>query len=303
MGKYDRACKSLVRRCPQDILALFAPPQELVFQEHLPQDLAVPDRDLDTAMKVQWKGNPAIFWVEFQSKIDPKMPQRMFEYITLLHLIHKLPVLAGVAFLKPNVKQKEIPQSYQMKVEGYTEILIKYKVQMLWEIDPEPILEHGPLGLLPLVGLMKGATEATLRRAMARIESDSTPEQDKPELAAILYMLSGLIFPIEILKQIVRRKLMSESVTYQEILKEGEELGLRKGEELGLRKGEELGLRKGEELGLRKGILTILNSCFGELSVEIKEQLNQIHDIDKLQELARQSVRCKDLEEFKSLLG
>jgi predicted transposase YdaD len=46
--------------------------------------------------------------------------------------------------------------------------------------------------------------------------------------------------------------------TYEQLLQEGEQMGLQKGEQMGLQKGEQIGLQKGEQIGLQKGAGRVL---------------------------------------------
>ncbi|MGI0484895.1 hypothetical protein ACN4EK_05615 [Pantanalinema rosaneae CENA516] len=48
-------------------------------------------------------------------------------------------------------------------------------------------------------------------------------------LSASAYVLAGLILEKEVIRRILRRDLMQESVTYQEILEEGREKGVEEG--------------------------------------------------------------------------
>ena len=50
-------------------------------------------------------------------------------------------------------------------------------------------------------------------------------------------VFAGLVMAPETIKKILRSDIMKESAVYQEILQEGEQLGLLKGEQLGLLKG------------------------------------------------------------------
>ena len=86
---------------------------------------------------------------------------------------------------------------------------------------------------------------------------------------------------------------------YVEIVKRGEELGLRRGEELGLHRGQALG----EEIGLRRAILTNLETRFGPVPPQVASLVAGIAQPDALTDLIRTSLRVRDLAAFVTEVG
>ncbi len=63
--------------------------------------------------------------------------------------------------------------------------------------------------------------------------------------------------------------------TYERLLKEGEEIGIRKG----IRKGEEIGIRKGEEIGIQLTLQVLKLHKKGLAISEIATKLNMTMQI------------------------
>jgi predicted transposase YdaD len=82
-------------------------------------------------------------------------------------------------------------------------------------------------GLLPLAVLTQTSDAAkTLRQVAARIEA--IPElRVQSNVAASTGILAGLLLKRDFINQILRRDIMQQSVIYQDILQEGEERGER----------------------------------------------------------------------------
>ena len=76
--------------------------------------------------------------------------------------------------------------------------------------------------MLPFVILVNEGNKERLLQDIAQ-KIDEIPEQKTRQIiGAATYVLAGLVLDKNIIKQILRRDIMRESVTYQEILEEGE---------------------------------------------------------------------------------
>jgi predicted transposase/invertase (TIGR01784 family) len=110
-----------------------------------------------------------------------------------------------------------------------------YRVIRLWEQSSDLFLTSP--GLLPLAILTQCEEPTTRLREVAkgldRIENQGV----RANLMAATAVFAGLVMAPETIKKILRSDIMKESAVYQEILQEGEQLGLLKGEQLGLLKG------------------------------------------------------------------
>lgn len=97
----------------------------------------------------------------------------------------------------------------------------------LWEQPSSIFLES--VGLYPFASLAQtDQPELVLREVAARIEEISERKLQS-DISAISYILAGLVTDRSRVGQIIRRDIMRESVTYQEVLAEGELKGKTQG--------------------------------------------------------------------------
>jgi predicted transposase YdaD len=97
----------------------------------------------------------------------------------------------------------------------------------LWEQPASIFLES--VGLYPFASLAQtDEPELVLREVAAKIEE--IPERKlQADISAMSYILAGLVLDRDRVGRIIRRDIMRESVTYQEILAEGEVKGKTQG--------------------------------------------------------------------------
>jgi hypothetical protein len=85
-----------------------------------------------------------------------------------------------------------------------------------------------------------------------------------------------------------------------------ERIGIKKGIEIGIQQGIEKGIQKGIQKGMQKGALlkaqemlqNTLTIKFGDLPEDIKAQITQINDLDKINALFEIAIRTDSLDEF-----
>jgi predicted transposase YdaD len=128
----------------------------------------------------------------------------------------------------------------------------------LWEQPTQPFLES--MGLLPLAVLTKTPDKAqTLRQVAAKVEAISE-QRVQSNIAASVGILAGLTLKRDFINQVLRKEIMQQSVIYQEILHEGEQVG------------EQRGVLKGEQ----SLILRLLTRRIGDLTPEIRSQVQSL---------------------------
>lgn len=93
---------------------------------------------------------------------------------------------------------------------------------------------------------------------------------------------------------------MRESVIYQEILKEGEQIG----EQRGRLEGEQRGRQEGRQEGERSLILRLLNRRVGELPPQVRERIEilSLEQLENLGEALLDFQAITDLEAWLSTL-
>ena len=98
-------------------------------------------------------------------------------------------------------------------------------------------------------------------------------------------MLAGLVLDKTITKQILRRDIMRESVTYQEILQEGLQEGLQQGRQ------------EGRKEGLVAIVLRFLTHKFGTLLPKLHTRITRLH-IPRLESLAEAILDFQSLADL-----
>lgn len=124
-----------------------------------------------------------------------------------------------VIYLKPT----SADVVYQSKFER-SKTSHEFEVIRLWEQSPAKFLES--VGMLPFAILVSDSNKEHLLQKIAQ-KIDQIPDPNtRKTVAAATYVLAGLVLEESIIKQILRRDIMRESVTYQAILREGRQEGI-----------------------------------------------------------------------------
>jgi predicted transposase YdaD len=159
----------------------------------------------------------------------------------------------------------------------------------LWEENPEPFLNNP--ALLPLAPLAATTQPQSLLQQVVVKVNQLEPRQ-RPEISAYTQILAGLKYNQDLIRQLFREGMMRESVIYQEILAEGEQLGEQRGELRG---------RKAEGQLL---ILRLLTRRVGELPQEMLDRIEtlSLEQLENLGEALLDFQAIADLETWFSIL-
>jgi predicted transposase YdaD len=159
----------------------------------------------------------------------------------------------------------------------------------LWEENPEPFLNNP--ALLPLAPLAATTQPQSLLQQVVGKVNQLEPRQ-RPEISAYTQILAGLKYNQDLIRQLFREGMMRESVIYQEILAEGEQLGEQRGELRG---------RKAEGQLL---ILRLLTRRVGELPQEMLDRIEtlSLEQLENLGEALLDFQAIADLETWFSIL-
>lgn len=209
--------------------------------------------------------------LEFQTKPDPQIPFRELDYwVRGKRRFPDKKIRQFVIYLKETSSNLVFQQEFQDDNTYH-----RFEVIRLWEQPVTKFLEY--VGMLPFAILVGESNKETLLQDIA-LRIDQIPEEDTREtISAATYVLAGLVLDENIIKQILRRDIMEESVTYQAILREGELKGLKKGRE------------EGEVQGRKQALLTIilrlLTRKFGNLPPKMHTRIARLQ-IPRLESLA-----------------
>jgi hypothetical protein len=112
--------------------------------------------------------------IEFQSKADPNMSQRMLEYATLAFPRCECPIRSYVLYLREN---QEAPQSPLIRRYRNGELYTWFHCTEVhvWQTPHRTMLDQNVPGLLPLVPLMDGGSS---REVIEEIITRFTPAHE-----------------------------------------------------------------------------------------------------------------------------
>jgi len=220
---YDNTCKFLAETFPSDF-ASWLLGEAIALTKMEPNELSSEPIRPDTVILLE--APHIILHMEFQTRTDAEIPFRVTDYWVRIRRKHaNKKIHQTVIYLK----RTNSPLAYQTSYVS-DQMIHNFNVIRLWEQPTEIFKQY--LGLLPLAVLTKDDPTETLKAVAQQIDNISDPKV-KSNLAAAAYITSGLVLNKEVIQQLLRSEIMKESVTYQEILLEGEV----KGEARGIAKG------------------------------------------------------------------
>jgi predicted transposase YdaD len=193
----------------------------------------------DKVIRVYGDGYDWLLHVEAQSSHELALPERMFEYNTLLRRRHKLLVRSVVLLLRREANASNLTGVLQLQFpdEDVPYVVFRYRVVRLWELPAEKLLT-GDLRTLPLAPLTDEAASA-LPAVIGRIEErlrQEAPPEEADKLRTATFVLLGLRYSPQVVEQLFRGVTsMEESSTYQYIVAKGE---LREAKKILLRQGQ-----------------------------------------------------------------
>lgn len=275
---YDNTCKFLAETFPADFATwLLGKPIALTKLE--PSELSLEPVRADSVIFLG--SSEVILHLEFQTTTDKNMAFRMLDYwVRLYRKYPNTPIHQTVIYLR----QTDSPLSYQSSfdlISNQSQTKHTFNVIRLWEQDVAIFQEYS--GLLPFAALAQTSDpEETLRQVANQI----TNIKDKvmqSNVSAATYIISGLALEKEVIQRLLRQEIMKESVTYQEILREGLEEGKARGLEEGKAKGLEEGKAEGKAEVKNQIALNMLRS---DISVDLITQFTGLsyEQIQKLGE-------------------
>jgi predicted transposase/invertase (TIGR01784 family) len=217
---YDNTCKYLAENFPEDISSWLLGVRVSLVQMQ-PTELSVEPIRADSMILLT--NHNLILHVEFQTRPDREMGFRMLDYRVRAH--RKFPdkqMRQVVIYLTPTTSDLVSLTTFELESTRH-----EFEVIRLWEQPSSIFLES--VGLYPFASLAQtDDPELVLRDVAAKIE-EIPSRKLQADISAMSYILAGLVLDRDRVGRIIRRDIMRESVTYQEILAEGEVKGETQG--------------------------------------------------------------------------
>ncbi len=292
MANFDTASKKIAEISPKDFIRLCFDFQAIDITDVelvQPEQPTVDMRQADIIMKAEINGKQVIVHFEFQTtdSSETDMPLRMAGYIVRLIETYGLDVYSNVIYLRPDAGLND-PGQFVQTITGH-EVLTRYKVFRLIEMDGQSILETKPLGLLPFTPLMKRpkdiSAEAWLRRCVQT--ADSVNVEKKTAYFGTLVVLGSLVYEPETIFNIISEETMERPSIFEHFAAEALQQGIEQG---------------ARERAL-KDILEVLELRLKPYaSTVFKPTLETIHDLDRLAQLHRAALLAETLDDFAQTL-
>ena len=272
------------------------------------------------------RGKERAIWIEFQGYRDEQVFYRLNIAMTLYCQQREFfgELLPIVVFLKRSYYNSARPLEYHFDERSY----LKFN-PVVYVFDKKSIQELKKLNdvrLIPLYPLCDISPKRIMAQAPSWVEKIKQEKQLSPiERTNIVALLGGFIshrikkMTLKDINQLLGGFKMEETQVGKDLIEIGIEKGIEKGIEQGFEQGIEQGFEQGIEQGIEKGIekgieqgiekgkqLTLLNLLsykFGEIPNDIKNQINSLSDVTKLDDLATKILDLTDLDELKKILN
>ncbi len=222
MADLDLGGKVILQTRPADLVRLVAPG----FRRRLHPLNAEVVKAVAIADGVFSAGRGAemeLYQLEFVAAPGSRTGRDVLRRACLLFAAHLRPVHIVVVYMHPAADDRRGPEAFHLPI-GRAPVPVELEVVRLWEdLDAAEVLQRPrpPLGLLPLVGLMRGATLGAVARAAAAICKHARTSGQRADLLAALRLLSAWAFNDRELNGIITLEaIMKASPTVKSILEQ-----------------------------------------------------------------------------------
>lgn len=246
------------------------------------KDVVAVKRESDILYQVKENGYQYLMAIEMQTYPDSNMPSRILEYTAMQHRAFKKPVYPVVINLTGSPQQ----DIYSFECLDLTVVNFSYKLINLSDLPGQKFLRQCPVGLIPLVPLMRHEEppEEILLKCAKRIEE--LPVEMQSDLYLGLALFASLRFARELILRYIEVGKMENSTLFDGIRDKWIDQGRRQGIEQGI---------KNERM---TAILEDLKDNLGSYPEDLVRILQSIDDLELLKTLRRYALRVKSTDEF-----
>ncbi|NJP10964.1 MAG: Rpn family recombination-promoting nuclease/putative transposase [Leptolyngbyaceae cyanobacterium RU_5_1] len=211
---FDNICKFLAETFSTDF-ATWLLGESIELTELSPSELSLEPIRADALILRQ--SEKVVLHCEFQTEPKADVPFRMADY--RLRVYRRFPdkQMRQVVIYLQQTGSKRVQQTAFILERTRHE----FDVIRLWE-QPTEVFLRSP-GLLPFAVLSQTGDHAQVLQQVAQAIDRISDRQIQSNITASAYVLAGLVLEKEVVGQVLRRDIMQESVTYQEIREEGEQ--------------------------------------------------------------------------------
>ena len=285
MAEYDTISRHLIQTYPDDFIRFTLGRDDVEVRAILDTEQpTVETRQTDSLIRVRIDGKDVVVHTEFQTtdSTDTPMEHRISSYIGRAIEKYGLPVYSIVIYLRPDAGRRDTGLYIQEHPDF--QVVVRYRVIRLSEIDGQSIIEGGPQGLLPFAPLMKPpvgmASEEWLRQCILKTDATSLAHSTKVNFLGGLAVLSGLVYEPSTITSIISQEglmdaIMRESSFAQYI----------------------------KQVGIQESIQEVLEVRFDpDAANQFAADIRAIDDLQRLKQLHRSAVQVDDLAAFQDML-
>jgi predicted transposase YdaD len=291
----------------KQLLAEFAPNwvSWLAPQFGLPSNVRVEplDADLSTvqlaADKVFRLCPPAegLLHLEAQSSWGGELADRLLTYNSLLHDRYGGPVYSLALLLRRDANSPNLSGTLiRTYPDGQEYHRFRYSVVRVWQLELASLLEAGP-GLYPLA-LLTDEAEPQLGELVNQLDvqmrADKLTEQTRLLVHTSGFLLMGMRYTVDVIQgAFLGVRTMTESTSYQFILAQGRDEGIK----LGRQEGRQEGQVEASQVSL----IQVLEERFGNLPNDLIQTIRGLTDLETLRVTMRQALRAATLSDFQHM--
>ncbi|QSJ15745.1 Rpn family recombination-promoting nuclease/putative transposase [Nostoc sp. UHCC 0702] len=238
---FDNICKFLVENFSSNF-ANWLLGEPVTLTELSPSELSLEPIRADALILLQ--SEEIVLHLEFQTQPKNDIPFRMIDY--RLRVYRRFPqkrMRQFVIYLQPTTSNLIQQTAFTLERTRH-----EFDVIPLWQ-QPTSVFLESP-GLLPFAVLSQTDNSTEVLRQVAQEINRISDQRVQNNVAASTAILAGLVLRQEVIKSILRRELMQESVIYQEILAEGKAEGKAEGSQEKARQIAKNLLKEGMEIEL-----------------------------------------------------
>ena len=285
MAEYDTISRHLIQTYPDDFIRFTLGRDDVEVRAILDTEQpTVETRQTDSLIRVRIDGKDVVVHTEFQTtdSTDTPMEHRISSCIGRAIEKYGLPVYSTVIYLRPDAARRDTGLYIQEHPDF--QVVVRYRVIRLSEIDGQSIIEGGHQGLLPFAPLMKPpvgmASEEWLRQCILKTDEVSLAHSTKVNFLGGLAVLSGLVYEPSTITSIISQEglmdaIMRESSFAQYI----------------------------KQVGIQESIQEVLEVRFDpDAANQFAADIRAIDDLQRLKQLHRSAVQVDDLAAFQDML-
>lgn len=271
MGELDHGAKLALRIEPTSIIRLGLPGAEDV--RPFPAEVISAQRTADGAFLATVGDEEVAVHVEVEAEPTSDASERVARAACALYVAHGRPVRPIVYYLHESAERRR-PKDRVVLPIGEPPPTLRFRRVAVWELDPEDALSSGSAGLLPFVGLMRGATLEHVRRASRALDAAGLDTSSRADMEAALYFLSSCKFDRASLGGIIRTEALMASPGFQWAV----------------------------EMGVKKALVRMLEVRLGAVADEVRLAIDRCDDPVALDRAVEAAARLSDVSELPSVL-